>query len=288
MVAGQGGRRRCAVLGSPIAHSLSPVLHRAAYRELGLDWEYTAHEIEEEGLAAFVAALDRSWRGLSLTMPLKRVGLELAGEASNLARTVGSANTLLLEPDGRVVADNTDVPGMIAALRERGAIPRMGTVCLWGAGATAARALAAVALLEGRAVHVHARDAARGAWVVDLGKRLSLAVSIRPWRPWPECSVAELVVQTAPAGAVDGVVGSLTDAETTGRVLLEVVYRPWPTLLAARWYAGGGAVATGLDLLVHQAVGQVRLMTGHDVHVSVLRAALAKAGVEPESPASSS
>jgi shikimate dehydrogenase len=200
---------------------------------------------------------------------------------------VGSANTLLLEPDGRVVADNTDVPGMIAALRERGAIPRMGTVCLWGAGATAASALAAVALLEGRAVHVHARDAPRGAWVVDLGKRLSLAVSLRPWRPWPECSVAELVVQTAPAGAVDGVVGSLTDAETTGRVLLEVVYRPWPTLLAARWYAGGGAVATGLDLLVHQAAGQVRLMTGHDVHVSVFRAALAKAGVEPEFPASS-
>ena len=288
MVAGQGERRRCAVLGSPIAHSLSPVLHRAAYRELGLDWEYTAHEVEEAGLATFVAALDRSWRGLSLTMPLKRVGLELAGEASDLARTVGSANTLLLEPDGRVVADNTDVPGMIAALRERGAIPRMGTVCVWGAGATAGSALAAVALLEGRAVHVHARDAARGAWVVDLGKRLGLAVSLRPWRPWPECSVAELVVQTAPAGAVDGVVGSLTDAETTGRVLLEVVYTPWPTLLAARWHAGGGAVATGLDLLVHQAAGQVRLMTGHDVPVPVFRAALARAGVEPESPASPS
>ena len=288
MVAGQGERRRCAVLGSPIAHSLSPVLHRAAYRELGLDWEYTAHEVDEAGLAAFVAALDRSWRGLSLTMPLKRVGLELAGEASDLARTVGSANTLLLEPDGRVFADNTDVPGMVAALRERGAIPRMGAVCLWGAGATAASALAAVALLEGRAVHVHARDAARGAWVVDLGKRLGLAVSLRPWRPWPECSVAELVVQTAPAGAVDGVVGSLTEAGTTGRVLLEVVYRPWPTLLAARWHAGGGAVATGLDLLVHQAAGQVRLMTGHDVPVPVLRAALAAAGVEPESPASPS
>jgi shikimate dehydrogenase len=284
---GEGRGRRCAVLGSPITHSLSPLLHRAAYGHLGLDWEYSAHEVDEAGLAAFVAGLDASWRGLSLTMPLKRVGLDVAHEATDLARTIGSVNTLLLEPDGRVLGDNTDVPGMVAALRERGAIPQMGAVCLWGAGATAASAIAAVAQLEGRAVHVHARDPARARWAVEVGERLDLAVSVLPWRPWPECSVAELVVQTAPAGAVDRVVAPLTEAETTGRVLLDVVYAPWPTLLAASWQSGGGAVASGLDLLVHQAVGQVRLMTGRDVPVTVLRSALPSNAAEarPESAA---
>lgn len=263
------------MLGRPIAHSLSPVLHIAAYRHLGLDWDYTAHEVDEPGLPAFVAGMDESWRGLSLTMPLKRAGLEVADETSDTARVVGAANTLLVEPGRRLVADNTDVPGMVAALRERGVIPRMGAVCMWGAGATAASAVAAVARLEGRAVHVHARDTSRATPVVDLGGRLGVAVSLRPWRTWPECSVSELVVQTAPAGAVDRLVEALTSAGTAGRVLLDVVYVPWPTALAARWRAGGGAVAGGLDLLVHQAAGQVRLMTGHDVPVAVLRDALA-------------
>ncbi|MGH8774071.1 MAG: shikimate dehydrogenase [Jiangellaceae bacterium] len=273
-----GERRRCAVLGSPIAHSLSPVLHRAAYRHLGLSWEYTAHDVDEAGLAGFVDALDSSWRGLSLTMPLKKVGLELADTASDVARTVGAANTLLLEPDGRTVGENTDVPGMVAALQERGALAGVAAVCMWGAGATAASALAAVARLEGRAVHIHARDVARVAWAADLGSRLGVSVTVRPWRVWPECAVAELVVQTAPTGAVDGVVDTLTSAGTAGRLLLDVVYDPWPTALAARWQVGGGAIASGLDLLVHQAIGQVRLMTGHDVPAAVLRDVLAGAG----------
>jgi len=262
------------VLGRPVAHSLSPVLHRGAYRHLGLNWEYTAHEVDEAGLGDFVRRLDRRWRGLSLTMPLKRAGLALADTASDLARTVGAANTLLIDPGGHLHADNTDVPGMVAALRERGALPRVAAVCMWGAGATAASALAAVAALEGRAVHIHAREPDRARAVVELGERLGTSVSLRPWRTWPECAVSELVVQTAPAGAVDGVVDSLTSAATTGRLLLEVVYTPWPTALAARWIEGKGAVASGLDLLVHQAAGQIRLMTGHDVPVSVLRDAL--------------
>ncbi|MGH8824377.1 MAG: shikimate dehydrogenase [Jiangellaceae bacterium] len=269
-----GERRVCGVLGRPIAHSLSPVLHRAAYRHLGLDWEYSAYDVDEAGLPGFVAHLDQRWRGLSLTMPLKRAGLELSDSASDLARTVGAANTLVIEPDGHLAADNTDVPGMVAALRERGALQRVGAVCMWGAGATAASALAAVAMLEGRAVHVHAREPGRADAMVELGDRLGTSVSIRPWRTWPECAVSELVVQAAPAGAVDGVVESLTSAASTGRLLLEVVYTPWPTPLAARWIEGRGAVASGSDLLVHQAVGQIRLMTGRHVPVSVLREAL--------------
>ena len=87
---------RCAVLGDPIAHSLSPALHRAGYAAVGLDWTYDAHRVAAGGLSEFVRGLDASWRGLSLTMPLKREALELASEASPIARLAGAANTLLL------------------------------------------------------------------------------------------------------------------------------------------------------------------------------------------------
>jgi hypothetical protein len=99
--------RRCAVLGSPIQHSLSPALHRAAYGYLGLDWTYDRVEVDERGLAAFVGGLDASWRGLSLTMPLKVAVLEL-GNVDQLASLAGAGNTLILEGGSRTV-HNTDV-----------------------------------------------------------------------------------------------------------------------------------------------------------------------------------
>ena len=88
---------RCAVLGRPIAHSLSPAMHRAAYARLELDWTYDACEVGEQDLPAFVAGLDDSWRGLSLTMPLKRAVLPLLDEVSPVASQVGAANTVVLE-----------------------------------------------------------------------------------------------------------------------------------------------------------------------------------------------
>ncbi|MGH3613741.1 MAG: shikimate dehydrogenase, partial [Pseudonocardia sp.] len=112
--------RRAAVLGSPIAHSLSPVLHHAAYAALGLDgWNYGAHECDESGLGGFVAGLGPEWAGLSLTMPLKRVALEVADQVSALAAATGAANTLVAGPGGWV-ADNTDVAGIVGALRDAG------------------------------------------------------------------------------------------------------------------------------------------------------------------------
>ncbi|WP_026876089.1 shikimate dehydrogenase [Jiangella gansuensis] len=274
--------RHCGVLGSPIAHSLSPVIHRAAYQHLGLGWEYSAHEVDEAGLAAFLGSLDPSWRGLSLTMPLKRVALELSATASDVARTVGAANTLVRLDDGNGdgwAADNTDVPGVVATLGEAGA----GTatpVCLWGGGATAASVLAALAFRGSGPVHVHARSATRAGAALAVAAALGHPAEAAPWAVLPVCAAAGLVVSTAPAGAVDVLAGELTAAGADARrVLFDVVYDPWPTPLAAAWLAAGGAVASGLDLLVHQALGQVRLMTGSDVPVSVLReAALAAIG----------
>ena len=138
---------RCAVLGSPIAHSLSPVLHRAAYAELGLDWTYEAIEVKEDGLEVFLDDLTDEWRGLSLTMPLKRVALDLVDQRSEVAATVGSVNTILLGRDhGRGSGDNTDVPGARAALSEQG-LDGARTARIVGGGATAASIAHALATL---------------------------------------------------------------------------------------------------------------------------------------------
>ncbi|WP_205629045.1 shikimate dehydrogenase [Jiangella muralis] len=265
---------RCAVLGSPIAHSLSPVIHRAAYRQLGLDWEYTAHEVGEDELAGFLAGLGPEWRGLSLTMPLKRVALKLAATASDVAATVGAANTLIRRADGGWDADNTDVPGVVATLREAGAgLAVAAPVCLWGGGATAASVLAALAFLESGPVHVHVRSAARAEAALAVAAALGHPAEPAPWAVLPACADAGVTVSTAPSGALDQLAPALVASGAGGRVLFDVVYDPWPTPVATAWQSAGGVVASGLDLLVHQATGQVRLMTGADVPVDALRSA---------------
>jgi shikimate dehydrogenase len=262
------------VLGSPIGHSRSPALHRAAYRHLGLDWTYTAHEVRAGELAAFLAELDDSWRGLSLTMPLKREALRLAHRAAAVARQVGAANTLLLEPDGTVVADNTDIPGLVAAVRAAAPTYRPGAACVWGGGATAASALAAVRSLGVDEAHLHVRDAARAADTLAVAQALGLPATVRPWRVGADCAAAGLVVSTVPSGAADALADELAAHAAPQRLLFDVVYDPWPTALAAAWEKRGGLVVSGLDLLVHQAAGQVQLMTGHQVPVAVLYAAV--------------
>ena len=268
MVEGAAARRRCAVLGAPIAHSLSPALHAAAYRHLGLDWEYGRHEVDEAGLAPFLDALDGSWRGLSLTMPLKQVALDCVDEVSPLARLVQAVNAVVLEPGGRRWGDNTDVPGMVAALREQG-VSRVPTATLLGGGATARSALACLREVTDRVV-VHVRSPARAAHLLPLADELGLACQVRPWDERSKHLQAPLVVLTTPAGATE-------DLETAGvsssAVLFDVAYHPWPTPAARAWAAAGARVVSGLDLLVHQAVRQVELMTGRTVPVDVLRTA---------------
>lgn len=265
--------RRCAVLGSPIRHSLSPALHRAAYAHLGLDWTYDAHDVDERGLPGFLSGLDASWRGLSLTMPLKRVALTVADRVSPLARQVGAANTLLIEDDGTRSADNTDVPGLVDALRAV-ASPVLLSACVWGAGATAASALAALRTLRVEHVHLHAREPQRAAPTLAVASEIGLQVVVARWVADERCAEADLVVSTTPARAADGVAEELAAAARPGRLLFDVVYDPWPTVLAAAWSKKGGSVVSGLDLLVHQAVGQVALMTGLDVPADVLYAAV--------------
>ncbi|MFD3658307.1 shikimate dehydrogenase [Streptomyces sp. NPDC058620] len=251
--------RRAAVLGSPIAHSLSPVLHRAAYAELGLDhWSYDRFEVDEAALAGFVEGLDRSWAGLSLTMPLKRAIIPLLDEISGTAASVEAVNTVVFSDDGRRAGDNTDIPGMIAALRERG-VEKVESAAVLGAGATASSALAALAVICAGPVTAYVRSRERGAEMRSWGERLAVDVRIADWADGAQALHAPLVVATTPAGTTDALAAVVPEAPGT---LFDVLYEPWPTALAAAWSARGGSVVGGLDLLVHQAVLQVEQMTG--------------------------
>jgi shikimate dehydrogenase len=247
------------VLGSPITHSLSPVLHRAAYARLGLEgWSYGRHEVDEAALPAFLDGLDESWAGLSLTMPLKRAVIPLLDEADPSALAVHAVNTLVFRADGTRYGENTDVPGFVAALRERG-VEAVGNAAVLGGGATAGSALAALSELVKGPISVFVRTPAKLVELDSLVAHFGLELDPRPWREAERAAEYDLVVNTTPAGAADALTPALPTSLGT---LFDVVYHPWPTPLAAAWAARGGAVLGGRDLLLHQAVRQVELMTG--------------------------
>lgn len=260
--------RNCAVLGSPIAHSLSPILHRAAYTGLGLDgWAYRAVECDVPSLSGLLDGLDRSWAGLSLTMPLKRAVLPLLDDVSALAVAVGGANTVTFA-DGRRRGDNTDVPGIVAALREAvapapggsagAAHPRDAVVL--GAGATAASTLAALRDLGIADVTVLARSLSRADELREAAERLGVRPGLAPLEDVKTHLGRDLLVSTLPSGAADVIAPLLPSAPP--RVLFDVVYAPWPTALGTAAAEAGATVVGGLPMLVHQAVRQVELMTG--------------------------
>ncbi|GAB3212269.1 shikimate dehydrogenase [Marinactinospora thermotolerans] len=266
--------KRAAVLGSPIAHSLSPVLHRAAYAELGLagEWTYDRYECAEDGLAAFLEGCDDSWAGLSLTMPLKRVALALADEVEETAAQVGGANTIVFR-DGRRHAANTDVTGIVEALREAG-VTRVRTATILGAGATAASALAAVRRLgatEPGAVTVLARYLGRTAGISEAAERMGARIAIAPLGGLAAHLDVDLVVSTLPEGAADDFAGEIAASRAS---VFDVVYASWPTGLARAASAAGRTVVGGFPMLLHQAVAQVELMTGcSPVPVAAMREA---------------
>jgi shikimate dehydrogenase len=267
-VPGGSVARRCAVLGSPIAHSLSPVLHRAAYAELGLDWSYEAIEVDGPGLEPFLAGLDSSWRGLSLTMPLKRTVMPLLDEADPWAEVSGGANTVVLE-DGRLLGHNTDVPGAVAALAEAGA-GDLGDAVVLGGGATAASVLLALSELGCQQARLLVRNPGRAVETLAALDRHGHGPGIRVGRLTDPLGSADVVVSTIPAEAQTE---ELVAAACAARVVFDVLYDPWPTPLAAAASARGAVVVGGHDLLVHQAALQVRLMTGHEAPLAVMRAA---------------
>jgi shikimate dehydrogenase len=261
-----GDVRRCAVLGSPIEHSLSPALHRAAYTQLGLDWTYDKLEIDQHRLAPFVAGLDESWRGLSLTMPLKVAVLEL-GEVDQLAQLAGAGNTLILEADTRRVY-NTDVGGLAWAVRQVTTVP-LPRVTILGTGATASAALIAAAQLGAQQVTVAARTPSRAEPLRALSRELGVELEIRPW--WARLPQTNLAVSTVVSGAADTIAPSVADSTP---LIVDAIYDPWPTVLAMTAQQAGCTVISGRDLLIGQALLQIELMTGRSVPAELLYAAL--------------
>jgi shikimate dehydrogenase len=246
--------RRLAVLGSPIEHSRSPDLHTAAYAVLGLPWHYGRAEVASGDLPGFLAGLDESWLGLSLTMPLKREVLPLLSQRTDAVEIAGAANTVLLGTDGPR-GFNTDIAGIVGALGDHG-ISDVDTAHIIGTGNTASSAFLAAARLGASRVLISGRSLEGIAALERLGDRLGVHTE---WRLYgSQVPVrSDLVINTLP-GDVDP--DDVADADL-GDVLMEVPYDPWPTPRAARWAERDGRVVSGLEMLLHQAIEQVRIFT---------------------------
>jgi shikimate dehydrogenase len=252
-------RSRLAVLGSPISHSLSPAIHRAAYQVLGLDWSYEREDVTGESLAAYLGALDSSWRGLSLTMPLKRDILPLLDRREDLVDVVGAANTVLRGTDGTLSGFNTDVYGVERSFREAG-VDQLAGVQVLGAGATAASVLAGVARLGATDVQVLARSRSKAMALVELGRALGVTVTAVAWDE-SLIGYPQAVISTVPGGAS---LPTFSAEIRSTAALFDVSYDPWPSSLAGSWSDVGGRVISGFDLLVNQAVGQIRIFVNGD------------------------
>jgi len=260
--------KRVVLIGHPVAHSLSPTLHRAAYAALGLSgWRYQAIECTEAELPALLASSPDA-AGFSVTMPLKRAALRLADAASEPATRIGAGNTLLRREAGWY-AENTDWLGIRDALAEGGVLPRRAVVL--GAGGTAQAALAALA--GAAEVTVLVREPARAGELLATAERLACPVRLGRLADLGQADLepADLLISTLPPGAADGLAHRLLAA---GCAVLDVVYAGWPTRLARAAQEAGAPVISGATLLLHQAAWQVELMTGHAAPVEAMRAAM--------------
>lgn len=268
-----------AVIGSPIAHSLSPVIHRAAWEQLGIDgWEYRRAEVTEESLPTFIGQLDESFRGLSVTMPCKQAIMPLLDAIDPLASAVGAVNTVVPSA-GMLAGFNTDVTGIASAIRRacsRSGVPVPSSALVLGARATASSALAALGELGVTTTTVAARRFGGPGSVISAASRLGVSVEQVMWSDVSAVASAaaraDVLISTLPAGVADAIASRLAPRE--GQILLDVIYSPRDTALRTTFEKAGGVVAEGTDMLVYQGAAQVQLMTGRSPDPAVMRHAL--------------
>lgn len=274
---------RAAVLGHPISHSKSPALHRAAYARLGVQMDYSAIDVTEDALPAFMARVredvrqGEGWRGLSVTMPLKTGMVREMDEVRGVARALGVVNTVAFEPQAsgagaggtRLVGYNTDVAGIVNALRHAGAASAPTAVVL-GGGGTSAAAIAALNELGAAGADIFVRDVSRAAEARAAAAAVGLPVRILPLAGAAAAvAAADVVISTLPPRAADPLAEELArlfaqraEGQVRPGVLLDVAYDPWPSRIASAWQDAGGTVVPGLEMLIYQAVEQVRHFTG--------------------------
>lgn len=259
---------RAAVLGRPVGHSLSPLLHRAAYAALGLhDWTYDALDVGAEDLPVLLAGLGAEWRGFSVTMPCKQAAVEAADQVEPLPQLLRAANTLVRTAAGWR-AENTDVLGVGTSLTRAG-ITSVDRGAIVGAGGTAAAAAVALASLGAAGVDVVVREPGRAGELLRVLDVLGVPARVLPLAT--AVVDAEVVVSTVPVGGQPAVAQL---PWTAGQTVLDVLYDPWPTPLATAVTAAGGTVVGGLEVLFWQATAQVELMTGQPAPLAAMRAAL--------------
>ena len=251
---------RLAVLGSPILHSKSPALHSAAYSALGLDWSYEAIEVRSGELSALIETLDDDWRGLSLTMPLKREVLPLLSHHDEMVALSEAANTVLVTESG-LHGFNTDIAGIVAAFHGAG-VDLMSNVRLLGGGATAGSALIAAAELGAARAVVSVRTPAKASGLVALGERLGVVVSVETLGVFDHGFPADVVISTLPSSADTEI--AFPEGLMATSVYFDVTYDPWPTPMAAAWAMSGGRIIPGIEMLVAQALVQVRIFVHRD------------------------
>jgi len=263
-------QKRAGVLGHPIANSLSPALHKAAYEHLGLDWSYTYYDVTTETLPQFLQAMDSTWAGLSLTMPLKLDVIPLLDHVDPFAKLLGSVNTVLVQPAPKtvlLVGANTDVAGLVSAIEPL--VGRPASAAVIGGGATARSAVAALAQLGCRNPRIHVRSIGRSGPLIRVGYKMELDLQMAKLDSLAESvKTCDIVIATTPVDAHESLIELLS--ETAPRAtLLDVVYAPDPTPLVA-WWRTYAPAHTGLAMLVYQAAEQVRLMTSRDVDPQIL------------------
>lgn len=250
---------KAAVLGSPISHSLSPLLHTIAYTELGLESEYTRIDVKAEELSGFLENCGPTWSGFSLTMPLKEEVLNFANNVSPLAARIRSANTLVQGPSETWSASTTDVSGFTHALSAHGR-DAAGHVLIIGGGATARAAVAACDGVSTR-ISVMVRSQSR---VEEISNSAEFSdLEFIEWGDTTLFESADLIISTVPEGVSDSLVKDFP-SKPVG-LFFDVLYNPWPTMALKKWSSFGGQVVDGLDLLIHQAIDQVAIFSGQYV-----------------------
>lgn len=289
--AGSPAARRAGVTGHPIHHSKSPLLHRAAYRLLDFDCSYDAIDIEPEVLKTFMAGFraDHGWCGLSVTMPHKAAMLGYMDVVTDTVSALGVLNTVTVgkSPDGKrkLTGHNTDVAGIVGALAHAG-VSTPKTVVILGGGGTASAAVAAAQQFGAERIEVYVRSVPRAASLQRTADRLGANISLSPFGGAVRgIAAADVVISTLPPFGGDALATDLeaTDAEVEaaatdlearatrqdggpgalmGKVLLDVAYEPWPSALATAWERRGGSTVPGLEMLLYQAIEQVRLFSG--------------------------
>ncbi|MEN9749065.1 MAG: hypothetical protein RL149_143 [Actinomycetota bacterium] len=262
--------RHLAVLGSPIEHSKSPAIHNAAYRTLQLNWDYSRVEVSSNHLMQFIENLDGDWLGLSLTMPLKEEACRIANEKTDLVESTGVANTLLRTTAGWR-AYNTDVFGIQRALASV-SVEQVKHICIIGSGATATSAVFAVSqIFPTASIRVIARNADSAKKLKNRALQNGIKILVSPFsKIRSKTSKSDLTISTVPAGALDSRLASLKGWRFKPKgTLLDVAYDPWPSPLAAIWQSKGARIINGVEMLLWQAIAQIRIFDHSDMNVEL-------------------